>query len=82
MLRPSLFHGELVEKLDVRRGSARRAVSSKLDWTDLNLTIFVPLTEDVRRFLHMEIAPFIVRVGECIVEYSLEGIVVVWVDEW
>jgi hypothetical protein len=63
VLRRTLSHGELIEKLEAGRGSARCAKPSELDQIDLDLTIFVSLAENVRSLPHVEVAPFILRVG-------------------
>jgi len=77
----SIFFGrEVPQKLVVGCCFARRREPRELVRIDLEFPVGFPLASVVRQSLKMEIAPFIIGVGEIIVQETTEGLVISRID--
>jgi hypothetical protein len=78
--RGGLFN-ELVQEPKGGRGAAHGAKPGELIRMDGDFTVFVASAEDFCCFLHIEVGPLTIAIGEPIVEDPLERLVVTWVDD-
>lgn len=72
----SFLKSEVVESLNVGAGVSRRAIPSELVRVNLDGIADIPFADIIRTLLRREIEPFIIGVGEVIVEDEPEGLVI------
>lgn len=75
-LPPGLFGQNIFERVEIVGCPVRASVPNELVRLNLNLFDDVSLALQVRSLLRRELEPFIIGVGEVIVEDTSEGIIV------